>query len=313
MIGWSTHSWTFAGDAHFPPSNAQPEDAFYPYDDAIIDKHIQGFVRTNDARFPYAGSHSHKHRGSVFFVRRDGNDLKLHAIYRVNFDHPSGVAVIGDALFFAVGEELHWLAISAAGDNQKEHSYTLPAYEGRALQRGGGGIGLAKLYDGTTLFIVSAPGDGWNDVKRSKNEGARHTRFYRMVPDAFRPTSIQILGEIKHTGMKRRPDSPVGYSENLSVITECDTGRIYTVHTTGDWGMHGHGFWYLSRVDGEVGKPQLTRLQLWRQEQDNSDCHHRSAATVYADRNGHLGFVCHERTVIKFNPTGRFDFKEGTR
>src|SRR5262249_22254026 len=39
-------SWSFKGDAKYPPDGMKPEDAFIP---SNVTKHIQGLVRTNSA------------------------------------------------------------------------------------------------------------------------------------------------------------------------------------------------------------------------------------------------------------------------
>lgn len=321
-IGWEGRSWKFNGDTGYPPDNLKPEDAFFPYEDAIVAKHVQGFVRTNSSLFPYAGSHSHKKNGSIFFIAKNDGKLVLRALYKSPVDHPSGVAVLGDGLFVAEGDVLRWIGIDAAGDPQK-HSFTIPRSDksengkGKGLERGGGGIGLAKLRDGSTLLIASAPGGGFRKGttkdQRSQNLGARHSRFFRLVPDGFRPDAdgVQFLGTWRHQGLSARPDKPLAYSENLSVVTECGSGRIYTIHTTGDWALKGDGYWHLSRVEEGAHGPDLVHVAITRQAQHNEKCHHRSAATVHVDREGRLEFLCTERAVIKWHPTGEFNFREG--
>lgn len=66
----------------------------------------------------------------------------------------------------------------------------------------------------------------------------------------------------------------------MSVVTECGSGTIYTIHTTGDWALKGDGYRRLSRLDDAKGGPRLTHVAIARQDQDNEKCHHRSAATV---------------------------------
>ena len=323
-IGWEKRSWTFRGDSKYGPDGMKPETAFRPYGEGkqvgVTSKHIQGFVRTNSSQVPYAGSHSHKSTGSIFFIERDGSSLKLQSLYRSNKDHPSGVAVLGDFLFVAESDFLRRFSIKAAGKDQPGPRFNLEKNKaGLGLQNGGAGIGLAKLHDGTTLLIVSAPGGGfqWNTLDkdaREDNAKPRATRLYRFWPNALAddPT-IRLLGEWKHPGVSSKPDGPGAYSENLSVVTECGSGRIYTIHTTGDYRLKGDGFWRLSRVDGDPEKPRLVHVATARQKQDNEACHQRSSATVRVNSAGELEFLCSERAVIKWHPTGRFDFKEGAR
>ena len=103
----------------------------------------------------------------------------------------------------------------------------------------------------------------------------------------------------------------VGLSTKPERITfPTQTGKIYTIHTTGDYGLYGNGWWRLSRVDDG---PTLVHVALARQDQHNEKCHHRSSATVHVDAKGQLEFLCSERNIIHFNPSGKFGFKEGHR
>lgn len=330
-IGWDDRSWSFRGNDRYPPDELKPEVVFSPYGEGgqagIVSKHIQTFVRTNSSRIPYAGSHSHKSTGSIFFVERDGGANRLHSIYRSEHDHPSGVAVLGDGVFVAEGDDLRRFRVSSAGKDQDDR-FTVPKSDvnrsidpgddGRGLQGGGGGVGLAKLADGSTLLIVTAPGGGFREgatkAAREDNERPRYTRVYQMLPNAFAATPQMVfLGEWTHDGVSARPDSPRAYSENLSAITECGTGHIYTIHTTGEYALKGNGYWRLSRLEGSPDKPRLVHIQTARQSQNNESCHHRSSATVSVNQKGELEFLCSERAVIKWHPTGRFDFREGKR
>lgn len=320
---FSAGSWTFSGERRYGPDNMQPENAFKPFDTGIASKHIQGLVRTNDSTYPYAGSHSHENTGSIFFIRRDGNGLTLHSLHKSNIAHPSGVAVLGDALYVAEDDYLRQFGIFSSTDNQNIR-YAIPKIDPRqkGLQGGGGGIGLAKLEDSSYLLVVSARGDGFRLGTTieglEQNVEPRYTRFYRIVgSDPGHPEkradgslNIQFLGEWKHEGNTKYPDEPMAYSENLSVVTECGTGNIYTIHTTGQYAMDGDGYWRLSRIESDGDGPRLRFLAMKRQAQDNKDCHHRSSATVHVNKNGNLEFLCSERTVLDRKPTGRFNFKE---
>jgi hypothetical protein len=330
-IGWDDRSWSFRGNDRYPPDDLKPEVVFSPYGEdgqaGIVSKHIQTFVRTNSSRIPYAGSHSHKSIGSIFFVERNGGANTLHSIYKSAHEHPSGVAVLGDGVFVAEGDDLRRFRVSAAGKDQGDR-FTVPKSDvnrsidpgddGRGLQGGGGGVGLVKLADGSTLLIVTAPGGGFRDgvtkAAREDNDRPRYTRLYQMLPNAFADDpQLVFLGEWTHDGVSGRPDSPRAYSENLSAITECGTGHIYTIHTTGEYALKGHGYWRLSRLEGTPDKPRFVHIQTARQAQNNESCHHRSSATVSVNQKGELEFLCSERAVIKWHPTGRFDFREGKR
>jgi hypothetical protein len=331
-IGWHSRSWSFSGDARYAPDGLKPEHVFHPYGEGaqvgVVSKHIQTFVRTNSSRIPYAGSHSHRSTGSVFFVEREAGANKLHSVYKSSSDHPSGTAVLGDGLFVAEGDFIRRFRVSAAGKAQNDSRFRVPKTDdddrnrdgdkGRGLQGGGGGVGLAKLADGSTLLVVTAPGGGFRKgttkAARDDNARRRYTRLYRFLPNAFDESpELVLLGEWPHEGVSARPDGPRAYSENLSTVTECGTGHIYAIHTTGEYALKGNGYWRLSRIDGPPDKPRLVHIQTARQSQHNESCHHRSSATVSVNQKGELEFLCSERAVVKWHPTGRFDFKEGSR
>jgi hypothetical protein len=323
-IGWNGGSWTFSGDRRYPPDNRKPEDAFKRFDEGLASKHVQGFVRTNSSRYPYAGSHSHKDTGSILFVERgDDGKHRLFSLHASTIGHPSGVAVLGDGLYVAEDDRLRWFGISAAIDAQTKPSHwiAIPKSDDRqkGLQGAGGGLGLAKLQDRSYLLVVTARGDGFRFG--TTNEGIeqniepRYTRFYRIVgSDAGHPSEkVQFIGETKHEGT-RKPDKPMSYSENLSVVTECGTGHLYTIHTTGQYLLNGDGYWRLSKIETDSeGRPWLRHIAIARQDQHQDDCHHRSSATVHVNAAGELEFLCTERSVAKMNPTGTFNFKEGKK
>jgi len=300
-------SWNFSGSTKYPPDNVKPEDAFIP---ANATKHVQGLVRTNSSRYPYAGSHSHTDKGSIFFIGVDKNGKNsLFSLHRSNVDHPSGVHVLGDGLYVAEDDRIRWFGISAAIDEQNKDHHT---YVIKGLQGAGGGLGLAKLQDGTYLLVVTVPGDGFRTAKPKENLEPRYTRFYRIFGnDAGHPEKIQFIGEWTHGNISDYPKTPLAYSENLSLVTECGTGHLYTIHTTGQWGINGDGYWRLSRVETGSDSPRLQHISIVKQAQRAADCHHRSSATVHVNAKGELEFLCSERKVTKVNPSGTFNFKEG--
>ena len=121
---------------------------------------------------------------------------------------------------------------------------------------------------------------GTTEEQQEENVRPRSTRFYRLVPNAFQATEVTPIGTFWYR-LGVRPETPMGNSENLSVVTECGSGKIFTIHTTGDYGLYGNGYWRLSRVDDG---PKLTHIAMARQDQHNEKCHHRSSATVPSTR-----------------------------
>src|SRR5262249_45457263 len=231
IVGWHGGSWKFRGSDRYPPEQLRPEVMFRPFGEGdevgVVSKHVQGFVRTNSGRFPFAGTHSHKDVGSVFFVetRRGGNELA--SLYRSGHDHPSGMALLGDHVFLAEKGRLRWLRVSDAGRTQDR-------YELDQIGTAGGGLGLARLPGGATLLLVTGPGGGFRkgttDSQRDDNLRRRVTTMYRLAPNVLqRPSSpVRPFAYWEHEGRADHPDRPLAYSENMSVVTECGSGKIYT-------------------------------------------------------------------------------------
>ena len=315
-------SWNFGENRKYPPNNLTPEGAFISSD---LSKHIQGFVRTNSSIYPYAGSHSHKGKGAIFFITNKDGKNKLYSLYNSTGDHPGGVHVLGDGLFVPDGKTLNWYSIDAVSRSgfNLTNSFIIPTSDKdpRGLASGGGGIGLAKLADGTYLFVVTAPGDGFRERvglgsigAADDNMRARYTRFYRITGrDAGHPDKpVEFLGEYEHGHLSKSPESPMVYSENLSLVTECGTGHLYTIHTTGQYRDKADGYWRLSRVESDADSPRLKHISIMKQSQDSADCHHRSSATVHVNKSGELEFLCSERRIRAVGYEV-FNFKEGRR
>ncbi len=160
------------------------------------------------------------------------------------------------------------------------------------ISRAGGGLGITKLAGGGYLLIVSPTG---ND---EGNE--RYVKFYHLQGD---------LGTGQTGGSSDLKVTPAGvwgygqdhdwtgnymYTENLSVISECGTGDIYVVNTSGDTNG-GTGYWLLSRVEKSWNDGLgLRPLRAYHQDQDRGDCKLRASGTVWAGEDGNLQLICHE-------------------
>lgn len=312
-VKWKRGSWKFRGDKPFDPDNLKPETVFK----GRPKYHIQGLVRTNSLRIGYAGSHSHGTTGTIFFIERRGDGNYLHSIYKSADKHPSGVTILGNYLFVAEKNRLRRFTVNAVGGRQN-YVYRrcvngVPGGELLNVSSAGGGLGLARLKDGTTLLVVSERGAGFRTRTFGKfgreNAEDRYTAFYRFVPNAFTKDACAIpLGKYKHPGTKSKPADAKPYSENLSVVTECGTGHIYTIHTTGKYRALGNGYWRLSSIRlGDV--PFLKHVVMKTQKQRFEYCHHRSSATVRVGFQNKLEFLCSERRVVS-RRNGEFNFLE---
>jgi hypothetical protein len=105
----TVYEWKFAWSSNYPPGGGNPDGYFDPAPgESASTAHIQGFIRTNDDEYIFAGSHSNRtdRAGTVFFINiNDSDELRLNSVYRTygkNGDlerHPVGVQVLGDYVF----------------------------------------------------------------------------------------------------------------------------------------------------------------------------------------------------------------------
>ncbi len=314
-ISWKSRPWRFNWPQKYPPFGLTPKDIFDgvpAYALGIPDTHIQGFVKTNSPRFPFAGSHSHKSKGGIFVVKQNVNGgLSLSTLSRTNSRHPSGVHVLGKYLIYAEGNQLVFKNLNTPHNtNDYKLKISKPLF--------GGGLGLTRLSKDNYLLITTGPG--------GQKTRPRYHHFYHLKFNNGRPNSLLFLGQSQSTVPSNWP-RPLRYSENVSVLTECGTGKVYTIHTTGDEkgvsAIKGNGYWRLSVLETTGGKLALRSLYAFSTRQNMSSCNIRAAATAFADRQHRLNFYCHgyakDPDGSLFNVLGSssrnadfFKFKTGT-
>ena len=290
--------------------------------------HIQSLVRTNSSRFrspaaiaTAAPARSSSSRSSA----ADTGSLDVRIGAGIQAAWPS--LVMGCS--WRRARQLRRFSVKRAGEPQRYPRFDIPRTEPRGAEKdetrgldcGGGGIGLARLYDGSTLLVVSAPGGGFrfdvagvagNNARRT-TPGRGDTRFYRFVPNGLYPTP-DFAARRMAARANRRHAVQAGAVFRKSVAG--DRVRVRTpVHDSHDRTSRLEGRRLLDAVEGggPPDRPRLVRLGRATQKQDNESCHHRSSATVRVNANAQLEFLCSERLTTKRNPTGEFDFREGRR
>lgn len=314
QISWKTIPWRFTWPQAYPPYNKRPLDIFDgdpAYALGIPDTHIQGFVRTNSSTYPYAGSHSHKKQGGVFVIRKTGDGKKyLSSLHPAKSRHPSGVQVLGKYLLY--GEKNIVFFKDLNSPNQRNNiALSIPN------ANFGGGVGAIRLSRDNYLLVTSGPG--------GQKSGPRYNRFYHLRGVNGRPTSLSFLSQSRNVNPTAWPKS-YGFSENLSLITECGTGDVYAVHTTGDEkgvkAIKGNGYWRLSKLRDNYGSPEFTPINAFSTRQNMSSCNVRASATVHVNNQRKLEFYCHgyakDPDGSTFNVLGKssrtndkFNFKVG--
>jgi hypothetical protein len=285
QISWRSKPWRFSWPDRYPPDNLSPMDIFNGdpgHALGIPDTHVQGFVRTNSARFPYAGSHSHKRKGGIFVIKQDRDGKKyLSSLHQTPGRHPSGVHIVGKYLMYGLGNRLYFKDINSP--NQR-YDISLPLPKPSF----GGGLGVFKLADGRHLIVTSGPG--------GQDNRPRFNRFYVLKSINGRPSSIRFINESATKKPAQWPRA-LSFSENLSLITECDTGDVYAVHTTGDEkgiaAITGNGYWRLSKLVNSNKTLGLTAVNAFTNRQNMKSCNVRAAATVHVNNRHNLEFYCH--------------------
>lgn len=303
---WSVKPWRFSWGRSYVPDSIEPYEAF-DEDTHLANAlgvsyaHPQGFVRTNSGPGFYAGTHSQKEDGrpgTVFIVDQDAEGRKsLAALHRTSTRHPSGLHVLGKYLLFAERpknrpDELRVIDLDRRRSRQSiAHAVPDPAGVNASVKQFGGGLGAAKLADGGYLILSAIPGD--------RRDEKRFHQFYRATGNLGTNGGLVLtfLHEQEFTPTTTVP-AKYQYSENVSLVTECTTGDIYAIHTSGDGegldALIGHGYWRLSKLVKRGGKPALDPVDVFEMGQNTADCHMRSAASVGVAPNGKLEFICHQ-------------------
>ncbi len=290
-LDWKTWKWHFKFGDRIVPKGHEPGDVLA----TGFKNHVQGFVRTNNDDVRYAVSHDADDgdNGAFFFIQRGPERNTLRAMHRSAVSHPMSVFEIGQYVGSAEGSNIRMFDVRRITTAQDYH---WPFYSGDQ-ELGGGGLAMAKLADGSHLLLAASKG-GSTDPDSSP----RRTTFFRVEGPLTKPTKVEALG----TSFYSQPAAWSGdyrFSDNLSVITECGTGRLYTVHVAGEDSLNGKGYWRLSRIDGN---PNTVGTQLnlktlagrW-QSQDNDDCWLRGGASAHVNAKHEIELYCHERKAVK--------------
>lgn len=282
QINWSRKRWDFTWPQAYPPQNVRPLDVFDgdpEYALGIPDTHIQGFVRTNSRLYPYAGSHSHKRKGGIFVVKQGANGSQfLSSLHQTSGRHPSGVQIIGRYLIYGEGTRLFFKDM-----NSRNQDYDIQLTAPKA--RFGGGLGIIKLADNHHLLIATGPG--------GQKAGPRYNRFYHLKSVNGRPSSLTYINESTTKNPQQWPKT-LAFSENMSLITECGTGDVYSIHSTGDSiAITGKGYWRLSKLVTNGKALGLKAVNAFTIGQNLKRCSMRATGTVNVNARNRLEFVCH--------------------
>lgn len=304
---WTSKPWRFEWGKHYAPNRIRPYEAFdedSPEADTLglSHSHPQAFVRTNAGPSWYAGTHSapgSDRPGTVFIIEQAADGKKsLAALHRTRTGHPNGLHVLGKYLLFAERpdrarpDQLRVIDLGRRSRvNDITHEVPEATGEAKSWKQFGGGLGTAKLSDGSYLLISSLPGD--------RKASRRFHQFYNMKGNLGVTSGLTMrLLHVQQFRPTAKVPSKYQYSEHLSLVTECGTGDIYAFHSSGDGeaidGLIGRGYWRMSKLVSRDGKPELDPIDVHEIQQNTDDCHMRSAASVGVGPNGKLELLCHQ-------------------
>ncbi|HMJ15313.1 MAG TPA: hypothetical protein VK524_28050 [Polyangiaceae bacterium] len=315
------YEWSFDRNQSYPPSGSKPKNAL---EQAAVDYHFQGFVRTNSSSVPFAGTYSHSDTGSIFFVEVSG--LKLGALHDAWTGHPSGASVLGDFLLFGdySSHSPRAVRLIPVSDHLEETMAQLliPPFDvkGQLTEvQMGGGVGMVKLTSGGYMLISSGPGGPTFTSDEKDDPKPRFSDFHyvRANPNAA-GTAVSPLGTILPASNGALDLTPFymgrwtqvygegasakkyQYSENLTVISECETGDVYVMHASM---LDPHkliiqpGYWRLSRVGWNGTQPYLEQVDVFEQDQDWESCYIRSVGTAWVNPSHEIELYCHDYRV----------------
>ncbi len=288
QINWRTEFWSFDWDQPYPPYQLRARDLLAgkkKYLLGIPAKHIQGFIHTNSTQYPFAASHSHRNKGGILLMEQNPQGEKyLGALFDSRGRDPSSLHAIGHYLAYGEQGKLWLKDLEHPEPTTPDIGLPLPG----PAANFSGGLGLVKLAGDGHLLITTGPG--------GQDQRPRFNRFYHLLSRDGRPEYLTFINQAAH---KTPPQwlKAYAFSENLSLISECSSGDIYAVHTSGDEdginAIRGQGYWRLSKVVQQGQQLRLQPLIAFQNKQSLDKCSMRAAATVRVNPDNQLEFYCH--------------------
>jgi hypothetical protein len=205
-------------------------------------------------------------------------------VHKTDDPHSNGFSVFGRYVVINDGQNrLKLYDIFAANQPIEPIPYGLPQVDPDGVGIGAtqGGVAMAKLANGDYLVVAAGDlGQGGQDD------------FFLVTGDPAAPTKKYYLGR-SHAG-DTVPDEDYWDSQNLQLITECETGDIYLVHSSGA-DNPSDGYFRLSRLDPWTVKQQT--IFIYETPDDINSCNARSGASAFVQPDGNISLYCHERAT----------------
>jgi hypothetical protein len=192
----------------------------------------------------------------------------------------------------------------------------------------GGGVGMVKLTSGGYMLISTGPGGPSATDDDKHDPKPRYTDFHyvRANPNAAgtAPSPFGTIQPASNGAMDLTPfhmgrwtqvygdgasAKKYQYSENLTVISECETGDVYVIHASmlDPYKLAiQRGYWRLSRVGWDGVQPYLDPVYYLEHDQDWENCYIRSAGTAWVNPSHEIELYCHDYRVGPLEEQIRF-------
>lgn len=296
-----TTNWRFTPSQAYSPSGLTAADAFDNTFIGIPSDHLQGFVRTQVPSRPFAGTFSDDTYGSLFTIRPwPGDTYALANLHQTGGDeHPSGAHVLGN--WVGTNESGRVKVVNLLTNQAVLYNLSLPPSEPE--NGSGGGFGLVRLEPDSYLVASTLFGGG--------DDRDRRTYFWKLK----QPLGVareDMVQEYLGGNLHQLPWSEPRTNENLTLITECETGEIYGVHTSGEAQPYGNGHWRISRLERAENGPVMRALDYYYEGQNMGTCYHRAAATAFVESNRSISTYCSAYDDSSVWPGDRLNFTERT-
>jgi hypothetical protein len=294
--------------------------------------HVQGFVRLNGAGVRYAMVHSggrSRRTGlfaplSLIVQQADGQNWLSELLpLEAERGHTSGLFTLGRHIGMFTRDNHLALLDTSTDLNAPVVEYELlkaPAdFKALGLSTRSGGVAMVRLAEGGYLLVANEGGDG---------PSSGHSHFFRVHGDlstlaggaAQHPISVLPIG---HYQYPVEPPGPSDYhhSENLALLTECETGELYTVHVGSSVPSRQRRpvpkpefvrdtprtFWRVSRVVIATDGAQLEPVGVYTRPSTLERCFGRASGSAFVLPDHRLELSCHQRNhVVTDRPTWNF-------
>jgi hypothetical protein len=254
--------------------------------------------------------YSGEHFASLSLIEQRAGGLGLSDLRGINAAaaHTSGLFTMGRYVGMFSADGVLTLLDVSGGLGADPVDYTLPIAQPRShgISSRSGGLAMIRLAEGGYLLLANEGGDG---------PSSGHSHFYRLQLDLHAvgssapsaPPAVQDLGDWQYPHAHGGPGD-YHHSENLSLLTECQTGDIYAVYVGSSrsvikaLGPLGRTFWRIARVVVSARGVMLEPLGVYTRLSSIERCFGRAAGSAFVQDDHRIDLLCHERSHFRGHP-----------